>query len=242
MSRKKGIVYTAIFDNHDILLDPWVSSDQLEYICFTDNNNLESEVWNIHITTEENLSPRLKNRKMKILPHSLFEKFEWSVYVDGNIHITGDLGRLAKKYLSDHKMVALRHPSRNGVYEEASKCIKLGKGDEKTIRKQMKRYKSEGFPDDRDLSANYVLFRKHNDCEVVKTMKDWWNELKKGSIRDQLSLNYVAWRNDFEIKLLNHKLAKDSTYFRIYPHKPKHVPRRLWRWWIEAKHYKSNLF
>ena len=47
-------------------------------------------------------------------------------------------------------------------------------------------------------SLSMQVLRKHNEPDVIKTMESHWNELKHNSRREQLSFNYVAWKNDFE--------------------------------------------
>ena len=42
-----------------------------------------------------------------------------------------------------------------------------------------------------------VLVREHNNNEVIRLMVEWWNELEKGSRRDQLSFNYVCWKKRY---------------------------------------------
>ena len=45
-------------------------------------------------------------------------------------------------------------------------------------------------------------------------MDEWWEEIKNGSHRDQLSFNYVCWKNnDVKVVYLNEKTC-DSRWFR----------------------------
>ena len=44
--------------------------------------------------------------------------------------------------------------------------------------------------------------RNHNLSSVIKTMEDWWLELKYWSKRDQLSFPYVCWKNKFKYKFI----------------------------------------
>jgi hypothetical protein len=45
-------------------------------------------------------------------------------------------------------------------------------------------------------------------------MEDWFNELKDNSHRDQLSFNYVSWKNqDVKVKYLDKYIYKSSYFF-----------------------------
>ena len=39
------------------------------------------------------------------------------------------------------------------------------------------------------------VLRRHNETDVVDSMEDQWVELKYNSKREQLSFNYIAWKN-----------------------------------------------
>ena len=68
MNTKKIIVYTGLFDSYDKLIDPLFIHERIKYVCFTNNINLKSKIWNI-IQINEKGSGRHLNRKIKILPH-----------------------------------------------------------------------------------------------------------------------------------------------------------------------------
>ena len=56
----------------------------------------------------------------------------------------------------------------------------------------------EGYPHDNGLVISGVLFRRHNEKDVIKVMEDWWHEIKYHSHICQLSLPYVFWKNKFK--------------------------------------------
>ena len=81
-------------------------------------------------------------------------------------------------------------------------------------------YKSLGFPEHYGLYEANVIIRKHNNKSVIDLMEYWWSEILNNSHRDQLSLNYVIWKYDFDniihsVKTLDfppkiHKNIKDA--------------------------------
>lgn len=225
------VVYTAIFGDYDVLINPRNPNQNIDYICFTDDNNLNSEVWTIRQFNREQLSDTLKNRKVKILPHKFLHSYNYSVYVDGNIHITDDIKDLIEQYV-DHDFAAPTHYLRDCIYDEVEVCIKQGKGDADIIYQQIERYKAEGFPENYGLSANSVLFRNHHGPDVRTLMEAWWDEVNNWSSRDQLSLPYMAWKHNFDIKLIDEGPRLGSDYFQRHPHLPQNPIKPLYKFWI----------
>lgn len=91
-------------------------------------------------------------------------------------------------------MLRLKHPDRGNLYNEAEACINLEKDDPRIIKKQIFRYKMERYKADNGLTVNNILFRKYNHEKLIKELKDWWEEIRTDSRRDQLSFGYVCWK------------------------------------------------
>ena len=51
----KKIVYTAIMGEYDNLLDPAVINQDVDYVCFTNNKRLKSDIWNHRQTTYQTM-------------------------------------------------------------------------------------------------------------------------------------------------------------------------------------------
>ena len=66
-----------------------------------------------------------------------------------------------------------------------------------------------------------VVFRRHNENDCINAMEDWWSEIKYNSKRDQLSFNYIAWKNKLNFNYIPGD-SRDNKYFlRIGKHKGK---------------------
>ena len=102
---KNVVVYTAIFGDYDFLYEPTVTPDNVDFICFTDNKNMESDIWKIRnvlplYNNSELKNPHVRNaRKYKSLPHRFLSEYEYSVWVDGNATTRGDVNTLIDNYL-----------------------------------------------------------------------------------------------------------------------------------------------
>ena len=54
---------------------------------------------------------------------------------------------------------------------------------------------TEGFPKDVGLVQSNVLVRKHKEKTCINLMEQWWEFIKTKSKRDQVSFNYLIWKN-----------------------------------------------
>lgn len=224
------VVYTAIFGDYDVLIDPEVVESDIDYICFTDDETLTSDIWEIRKVTPMT-DPALSNRRIKILAHEYLEEYDISVYIDGNIQILERVKPLIEDYLSTADFALYRHPKRTSVFEEAEACIAKNKAEEGPVREQMEHYRDLGFPDNRDLSANYILFRRHQKSEIKELMWSWWREVSERVSRDQLSLMFVLWQHDVGYNLIPHS-RRDAPQFDNFPHRPDGYVGLIWPFWI----------
>ena len=196
--KEKMAVYTAITGDYDNLAVPEYINDNFDYICFTDNKNLKSDFWEIRLMEDLDLDNTKKARHYKALPHLYLSEYDYSIWMDGAFKITGNLENLINEYAKNKTVMCIVHDERDCIYGEANTCLERKMDSEDIILAQMNKYKAEGFPENQGLISSGVLFRKHNDPSVIKLMNEWYNEINNHSKRDQLSFNYICWKNDFE--------------------------------------------
>jgi len=228
MDKKNSIVvYTAIFGDRDRLHDPKYINSDFDYVCFADRP-LRSKVWDVRVVSPIHENPVRAAKIYKILPHKYFQDYNYSLWIDGNVVVTADVRMLIDRYLVDTDMATFDHSessdSRNCIYDEAEfilekarrgRCADL---DTRKIEEQIKRYREEGYPEQNGLIAATIILRRHNNTKLIKSMEDWWKEIEGNSRRDQLSFNYVAWKNDLRIGHFEGNLRNNS-FFRMVPHK-----------------------
>lgn len=118
-------------------------------------------------------------------------------------------------------MAFKKHPVRNCIYQELMACVKLKKETKEKAKTIYKFYIKEKFPENQGLYETNIIIRKHNNSECIKLMEMWTRELKKGSHRDQLSLNYCIWKLKCQsiITVFSHSCF--SQYFSVKPHNKK---------------------
>ena len=228
----KKVIYTSIFGNYDKLHHQEYIPEGYDLIVFTDSN-LKSNQWEVRKDLslyEDNVR---NAKRFKILPHRFLKEYEISVYIDGNYIIKNDINVLVERFLSNNNAAFYDHnqqptyDKRNCIYQEAQ-AIKylydINNGSNKkpkdnldTIFKQISKYKNEDYPEQNGLINGGIILRRHNEKDCIKTMEDWWTEIKYNSRRDQLSFNYIAWKNNFKFNYLEGH-DRTNEYFNFVKH------------------------
>jgi len=228
-------VYTSIFGGYDNLIDDQLQMEGVDYICFTDRD-IKSDTWEVRKSTPIYTDSNRNAKKYKVLPHRYLGEYDWSVWIDGNIKIHSDIrplcsGEPYKVY--DHMKV---FDARDCIYDEAETILNFGKinsertpergiknwkDNPKLIVDQMNRYISEGYPKNNGLATNPIILRNHKDSAVIAVMEDWWSEIKYNSKRDQLSFNYIAWKNQFNFVYLQGDSRNNEYFLQTGKHKGK---------------------
>ena len=194
----KLVVYTAVTKNYDILREPAFIHDNITYVCFTDDPTLRSKVWNIEYVKNTERNNVLYARNIKMQPHIYFPDFEISVWVDGKFSINNDLREYVDLYQKNSVMLCFPHYERQCIYDEMAACLYFQKGSKENIMRQSMHYYQMKYPLNNGLYETGCLVRKHNDDECKTIMHKWLQEIYKYTVRDQISLPYVCWKNNFK--------------------------------------------
>ena len=231
----KIVVYTGAFgENYGVI--PQKKIPGVDFFCFTDNARKIKSPWKpIELQIDSEDEGR-KNRHPKILPHLYFKDYDISIYIDNNFLIVGNIHQVIKN-LGDFKMGIFDHnqcsDKRDCVYEEYDAILQLGKergwykDDVETMTNQIQFLKKEGYPRKNGLISSGVLVRRHNDQEVINLMEDWWHMVSTKSKRDQLSFDYVSWKNNFKAKIIPGDLRRGNPYFYFLSTSKKKYSKKL---------------
>ena len=215
------VVYTAIFGSYDDLKTPDYVNSDWDYVCFTNNLCIRSEVYKVIYVDAVFDNPAKNTRMFKLLSHLFLINYKYSLWIDESVKLRGcNIDKLIIKNRADAHITLHKNVHHNSVYDENKVCIYENKDDQKIILKQMKHYKEEGLPTTTELVETAELFRQHRHRNVKKLNTLWWKELNTYSIRDPLSFNYVCWKNNLNYTLMEGIQWVDP-YFNLYQHEQK---------------------
>lgn len=210
-------VYTTVFGNTKPLHEPEVTGGA-RFVCFTDQS-ITSGQWEIRRVPLV-LAPSRECRKLKQMSHLVFPKSEITLWVDSPFSLLIDPHEIARMHPG--AIVTFRHQHRSRIRDEAKVIIDHKKGKAETVMAQLAAYQAEGFDTDenpqRFISNGGFILRRHTD-EVARFNEAWNHEVQTKSLRDQMSIDYCAWKlglriEHFEGHHLENKYANFSRYKR----------------------------
>ncbi len=222
VNKSSIVVYTSVTNGYDNLKEQRDSAREgIKFIAFTDEPQ-ESKTWDIQPAWKEFTDPNRNAKIHKILSHKFFPDHAYSLWMDGSVRIQFPFGveRLAEIYLSDHDMAIFKHPERNCLYQEANTCINRNLDNKDIIRQQIQRYTKEGYPPNAGLVEATIILRRHSP-KMVEFNEAWWEEIKNGSKRDQISFNYVAKKVGITWRYFPGDLRTPNSLFRVDNHKKR---------------------
>ena len=226
--RGKIVVYTCITGGYDALTSP-KKTDGVDYICFTDNLDMNPNGWELRPVPEDlkDLSKVKQQRMVKVLPHKYLADYDISVWVDGSVDVKGDI----KEFLSSiiytgYSIFIPTHPSRDCIYKECAAVKAIKKDTTDLPDKQMKKYKADGYPEKNGLVQSNIVVRWHNNEDCVEVMEAWAREIREFSHRDQLSFNYALWKTKATcFKAIDKKTCNSKYFFWNANHRKKKVKK-----------------
>lgn len=200
----KLVIYTCLFGDKESIGNPlarlmqYETDLELDFICFTDNRQLTSDIWQF-IYLEDHLSGERLSRKPKTMPHLYLQQYEYSLYIDNIV----EFKRLpsSSDLVTDREyLFKLFKHTRTNLQQEADAIVSLGYDEPNMIVEQLAHYQKQ-FPLESitPLSTCTVIFRSHKHPKIIKFGQTWWEQFLTYSKRDQMSF-------DFCLKYLNYQV------------------------------------
>lgn len=179
------LVYSAVFGGYDAVQEPLEPG---RYLLITDGR----APWG---WTEQHEPPtNTPTRTARYWKTAGMPQAEYTIWLDGNIQLAIDPEEVVRKWLVEPKahIALFAHPVRDCAYEEAKVVKSKRKDFPEVVDAQMERYKAWGYPAHFGLGETPVLVRQNGP--LVRWFNErWWQEIQHGSLRDQLSFDYVRW-------------------------------------------------
>jgi len=207
------VVYTVITGYYEPLRPPHVIDPAVDYVCLCDLPIPAVRPWRIRVIERECADAARESRRLKILSHKWFPDAECTLYHDANMRLrtTNVL-----PWLTEHDIALCVHPEFDCLYDGAQACIDSEKGDPEKIRAQVARYRAEGYPEHAGLVGGTVILRRQTE-QITRLNEAWWAEVANGSMRDQVSFNYVCWSLGVGYDVIPGHLYKNDAFEWTFP-------------------------
>lgn len=192
-------IYTCITGGYDTPTDGFEQKEGYDYFLFSDIP-IEVKSWKNMIMTfhnAESLSNVKRQRFVKTHPFVVLQDYDIVVWVDANTDISQKLYDYIEKN-KDNSITFKNHPNRDCIYDEIRVCVAVRKENAIVGGCVMNKLLSEKYPHHNGLYETNIIISHPQDERVRELFVKWWNEIHTNSHRDQLSLNYVIWKNHLE--------------------------------------------
>lgn len=217
----KVVVYTAVFNDYDILWGPKVRSEGVRFVCFSDRPIVRTDGWDV-VQVDAPNGHLFSQRFYKLCSHLAFPEADVTLYLDGTFELLVDPLQLVDRYLSKSDVALFRHPQRQGVFEELDACARLGKDDPHLLEMIAELYASEGMPASGYLHAGGFILRRHSQ-QVAAFNESWYGELVRSGIRDQPALARALWKSGISFETIDGNIWRNDM-MNYHPHKAKLLP------------------
>ena len=215
--------------DHEGLNDqPQIKFSKLKHFCITDDKNLKSNYWEmIYVDKLFPKDPHRSQRNLKIRPHLIFQDYKFSFYIDNTIVLKDKAENFIEMIIKgkeiDYEQPNIfipYHSFRNDLLSEFCECASLRRDSKVRIYEQLNDY-FEINADSLKRKPYWagLIFRNHNNNDLIKFSEIWFANICRYSKRDQLSLIHSAYQA--KVKLRGFLLENSSSEFHIWPVKKK---------------------
>ena len=181
---KTSVIYTCITGGYDSVVEHTCINKNFDYVLFTDNSELLAKkkigIWEIRPLVFNKLDNVKNARWHKTHPHTLFPKYKYSIWIDGNIDVLSkSLFEKFNEFISQNETIfAYRHAFRDCIYDEAETVCLLKKDYPRNVKKIVKILESEKYPRHLGLCETGVIIRSHRKKKCITAMEKWWNMIE----------------------------------------------------------------
>lgn len=187
-------------------------------------SNLPAEIegWGLRVV-DVGKDHRKESRRLKILACNEFPDYEWILYYDGQLQLlksSTEWFESARKH-GEGDLYVYQHQDRNCIYAEGKEVVRIRKDVARNVNGQLNRYKSEGVPENGGLYLGGIHIRK-NTPKVREFERIWWDEVSKGSVRDQISMPVAIHRSG-----VNHVVMPSMEWAKLFQRYHHHTNDKI---------------
>lgn len=241
-------IYTALVGGYDNIQQPEIVCHSIDYILFSNDIPKQSiGIWQVRSIDYFNEDKTRIARYVKTHPHKLLQGYDYCIWMDSNLRIKNQVfyDRIFEIVDQRTLVAGIIHPQICCVYDE---CLWIKFSQKDTFHNmipQLKYLKSQGYPCNNGLCETNILVRNLQEQKVVSMCEDWWYMIDNFSKRDQLSFNYVLWKNHIPFISIFPKIedTKKSPYYSKIEHKQNRSKLFiLWRFYVLPLFYKPIFY
>jgi len=207
----KRVVYTAVTKDGYPLKTPSYITPDWDYICFTDCPELISDFWQIRPL-------ECSFAEIKALPHRYLADYDYSLWIDPNRDIISDIDEVAVNNAGGAIFVPFIYKSTRQLVLDHILNFKID-SEKAAIVRQLDEYTGDGYIFSDIAPDADVLFRKHNDPDLIQIMEIWQKELKICNEMGGIALDYVCKKHKF-----SYDVYLNSTYPLMYFRQMRYAP------------------
>ncbi len=217
----KIAIVTAIYNNYDNLNNICINSN-IDYICFTENRNIEPKGWSLFFLP--NLSTNRKGSSfIKYIKSHLdiyLNEYDYVIWCDGNIKILNfDLIKLMVDSFRDTEILMFKHYDPNPnlfrkcVYEEAHFAKNFNKYSKERLDQQINDYHNDKYPTNNGLFQSGIYLQNNKSPKVNMFHKTWYEQIIKYGVyypMCQVSLPYALWKANIHYNVIDHNIYNSN--------------------------------
>ena len=204
---------SALYGDYDAFRHPVRQNSNCQYICLTDNPDLESDVWEMVYWPKPNMKPLLAAKAPKMLP-AWYTNAKASVWIDMSVQVLHpDFVEQAAECAQDG-VATWPHPWNPDLASEAAESVGQVRYQGQRLLDQVDRYFDAGLPDDTPVRHTAVVARAHND--TTERLGLLWDAEYEWSAADQIGFVWACWRTGVPM----YELPMDQAFlqgFRTIP-------------------------
>lgn len=192
-------IFTCITGGYEMPTDNFEKKDGYDYFLFCDSI-IPVNSWKLFIpkfSDDPKLHDIKKQRMIKTHPHWILPDYDITVWIDANTNIDQKLYDYIEKY-KDNIITFKKHPDRDCIYDELKEVVFWSKETQNNGQFLFNKYKKEMYPAHNGLYETNIIISHPKDINVQIIYDKWWKQIYEYSHRDQLSLNYILWKNKLD--------------------------------------------
>lgn len=219
------VVYTALFGQHEALLEQEVAADSaLRFLCFTDNPALASTSWEmIYVEPLFMADPRRSQRDIKIRGHKLLAEFDQWLYLDNTVRLKVSPEEILDQWLVDADWAAIQHDAHESTWEEFEANLATNKDTSDRLNEQLQDYSAHHSASLDEHPLWNGLFARRNTPDVRAFAELWFYHVCRYSARDQLSIMVSLSQRPIRVHRL-HERVRNSPW-HDWPHRQNETPQ-----------------